>query len=546
MVNIESLWGDEFTLTTDYDKVQQILKKVKSPKSIESMSPEEVLKSKTITFEEKLKVTEEQVNKKLGKYRDLVDCIYTKEDLEKYIDAAIFNGVVAIDTETLGTRTDIPKPATDPFTCRIAGLCLYTPGQKSVYIPVNHVDHLTGKRIENQVTEEDIKEALERLNKAETFNIYHNGKFDYMVLYYTCGVRVPVHWDTMIGAQVLNENEKAGLKFQYRDKVDPDQEKYDIDELFDLNYSDKYPIELFALYSGTDPYITYKLYEYQRAEFKKAGNEKLYSLFKDIEMPAVAATTEMEMRGIAVDKEFAQRLSVKFHRKLDELNEVIANELDKYTEIIKAWRLTPEANAAKVINNKKQKSLSEKLSDPVELTSPTQLGILLYDVLHVLKLGKDGKKTTDEAALKGIEKTFPLASLILKKREYEKLLGTYIDVLPTYCNPRDGRVHAHFNQMGREDRNVVTGRMSSSDPSLQVIPARGEVFSIRCMFRATTDYKEYEPNGKTYEVPIEEEVLLKDGTYKWSSYLTKGDVLEDGEVIDSVIINDNLVTLSVE
>ena len=546
MVFVESLWGDEFTLTNDYDKLKEIIKKVNNPKSIESMSPDKVLKSKTIPFEEKLKVTEEEVNRTLEKYSEIVTCIYTREGFKEYIDKAIENGIIAIDTETLGTRTDIEKPGTDPFTCKIAGLCLYTPDMKAAYIPVNHINYKTGERWPIQVTEEDIREELSRVVDDEVFTVFHNGKFDHMVLYYTCGVKVPIYWDTMIGAQLLNENERAGLKFQYRDKIDPEQEKYDLDKLFDIEQADKYPIELFSLYAGTDPYITYKLYEYQRKEFKKAGNERLYNLFKDIEMPVVGVTTEMEMRGISVDKAFAERLSKKFHKKLDELNKVIDKEMDQYKSIIQEWRQTPEANYCKTINSKKQKSLSEKLSDPIELTSATQLSIFLYDILHILKPNKEGKKSTDEAALVSIKDKLPLAEMILKKREYEKLLGTYIDVLPTYCSPYDDRVHAHFNQLGREDGNVVTGRMSSSNPSLQVIPARGDVVSIRCMFTGTTEYKEYEQEKNYYDVPIEEEVLLLDGTYKWVSELCEDDVLCTEDHVDKIKVNDRMVRVYVK
>lgn len=49
----------------------------------------------------------------------------------------------------------------------------------------------------------------------------HNGKFDYQVIKCTCGLELSVYWDTMIGARILDENEKsAGLKQQYRDKID--------------------------------------------------------------------------------------------------------------------------------------------------------------------------------------------------------------------------------------------------------------------------------------------------------------------------------------
>ena len=540
---VDSLWGEEFSIK---DNTQEIINKAKKPKKVKDKPVEKLLESKTASFESKLELITENVNKILGHYKDDTICIYSRDEFHDYISKAIENGIIAIDTETLGTRTDIDKPATDPFTCRIAGLCLYTPGKKNAYIPINHINFQTGERWSKQLTESDIKDELSRIVGANTTNIFHNGKFDYMVLYYTCGIKVPITWDTMIGAQLLNENERAGLKFQYRDKIDPSQEKYDIDKLFNLDDMAKYPPELFALYAATDSYMTYLLYEYQKKEFEKKGNEKLYSLFKDIEMPVVTVTSEMEMRGVAVDKVFAKRLSEKFHKKLDELNDVIDIEMAKYKSIIDQWRLSPEANAHEIVKGKSQKSLNEKLADPIELTSPTQLGILLYDVLHVLKAGSDGKKTTDENALLSIKDKLPLAKMILKKREYEKYLGTYIDVLPTYCNPRDDKVHAHFNQMGREDRNVVTGRMSSSDPSLQVIPARGDIVTVRCMFTPSVEEYEYELKNVKYDVPIEDEVELGDGSYKWSSELVEGDILNTGEVVDFIKVVDNIVKVFIK
>lgn len=517
----QSLFGSDGDIILNPDKTDKIIKKLKKPKVISEITTDKLLKDKNISFEIKLSRVREEVERILGKYKSDTVCIYTKEDFHSYIDKVIENKIISIDTETLGTRTDIPKPATDPLTCRLAGLCIYTPGEKNAYIPVNHVDYQTGERFSSQLTEEDINEELTRVVKAKTKNIFQNGKFDYMVLYYTCGVKVPITWDTMIGSQILNENEQAGLKFQYRDKINPEQEKYDIDRLFDLENLDKYPCDLFSLYAATDAYMTYKLYEYQKKEFEKRGNERLYNLFLNIEMPVVTVCAEMQMRGIGLDKEFAKRLSDKFHRKLDVVEENISKELSKYDDEISNWRLSELANKHEIKNGKKQKSMNEKLSSPLEVTSPEQLGIFLYDILNILKPDSDGKKPVDEATLLTIKDRLPLIPLILKKREYDKYLGTYIDALPLLVNPRDDRIHPKFNQLGREEKGVVTGRFSSTDPNFQNIPARGNITSVRCMMIPTIEY--YDRNSFD-EIDITEEIQFGNN-WVWKSEVSPNDVV---------------------
>lgn len=143
------------------------------------------------------------------------------------------------------------------------GLCIYTPNEKNAYVPVNHCT-LDGIRLDWQCTEEQIKNQLNRLyDNVDVIQIYHNGKFDYQVLKCTCGWKGRIDWDTMIGARILNENERAGLKGQYIEKIDNSIEKYSIEKLFEgveYKYVDPY---IFALYAATDSFMTYKLYLWQ-------------------------------------------------------------------------------------------------------------------------------------------------------------------------------------------------------------------------------------------------------------------------------------------
>ena len=250
----------------------------------------------------------------LGGYKDDTITIKTKEELVNYIDKSIENGIISIDTET--------NNSLDPISCKLMGPCIYTPGEKSVYIPVNHVDPITHEKLDNQLTESQIKDEFSRLNNTKI--IMHNGKFDYQVIKCTCGLELSVYWDTMIGARILDENEKsAGLKQQYRDKIDSSVEKYSIDHLFEnIEYAVVDP-SLFALYAATDAMMTYKLYKWQKDQFMQPENSGIYKLFRDIEMPLVEVLAEMELKGIEVDQEYADLLSKKFHNRLDAIDEKI-------------------------------------------------------------------------------------------------------------------------------------------------------------------------------------------------------------------------------
>jgi DNA polymerase-1 len=68
-----------------------------------------------------------------------------------------------------------------------------------------------------------------------------------------------------------------------------------------------------------------------------------------------------------------------------------------------------------------------------------------------------------------MEHKHPIINKILEYRSLTKLKSTYVDVLPTLINPRDGRVHTSYNQAV-----AATGRLSSNNPNLQNIPIRTE------------------------------------------------------------------------
>lgn len=516
-----SLWGEEFVVSPT--STNKTLNKLRHPKS-EGGEKDPAKKLKNLSLAEKLPLITQEVMRVLGKERDKIIVISSRQQLTSYIDRALAKGIIAVDTET--------NKSLDPLTCKLMGGCLYVPGEKRCYVPVNHRDPASKVRLPWQCTEQDIKEELSRIKDLRV--ITHNGKFDYQVLHCTCGVDIPIYWDSMIAARMLDENEhSAGLKQQYISKIDPDQTKYSIDSLFSqVDYEDVDPY-IFAYYASMDPYMTFELAEWQKRKFEDPalGLDHLYKLFLETEMPIVSVSARMELRGICLDTNYAKRLSIKYHSLMDEVDAELSAELSKLKPQIDNWRLTPEANKKvngwflvsseeekpllmkykkedlKALRNylittfpKKyrwaedpyrgclekwnlSKSKAEQLESPIKLTSNNQLAILFYDVLKFKAVDPSNPRAVGRDTLDLLAKKTgnSLCQAMIKKREYKKLINTYIDKLPAIVSPRDDRLHGHFNQLDTD-----TGRFASKDPNLQNIPSGSK--DIRLMFRAAPGY----------------------------------------------------------
>ena len=136
---MDSLWGEEFKLP-EKPKAKKIIDKIKkeSKGQSDTKTTEKVVKSKKVSFSEKVKAIREKVYQVLGIQIDNVKVIYNRDELHRYLENGLAYGRISIDTET--------NNSLDPITCKLMGLCLYVKGQKQVYVPVNHVNPETLER----------------------------------------------------------------------------------------------------------------------------------------------------------------------------------------------------------------------------------------------------------------------------------------------------------------------------------------------------------------------------------------------------------------
>ena len=196
-------------------------------------------------------------------------------------------------------------------------------------------------------------------------------------------------------------------------------------------------LEDILMFANTDDFE--KAYKYV---FEKLKEKNQTLVYEEIEKPIIPIVQEMENHGILIDKKYFEKLSEEYHRELDILTKKI------YTQ------------AGMEFN----------------INSPKQLGEVLFGKIGIKSQGKNKVKknasggfSTKVSILEELEENNPIIKEILFYRELQKLLSTYIDVIPKMVGD-DGRLHAKFLQNG-----TTTGRFSSQDPNLQNLPIKTEL-----------------------------------------------------------------------
>jgi DNA polymerase-1 len=364
--------------------------------------------------------------------KDAYEIIRDADHLQRWIDAAYKEGLVAVDAESTGL---------DNQTADLVGLSFATQPGNGAYLPLGHTvgegDMFGGGRAEGQM---DIRQALDMLrpllaDKA-ILKIFHNAKYD-LGLLARYDITVNSLDDTLLLSYSLD-----GPQFNTMSELADHWLGVPGQSIKDLIGSGKgqitfaqVDIDKAALYAAEDSDMTLRLWRVLKPRLAAEG---MTTLYETIERPLAPVLARMEGRGISVDRQILARLSGDFAQRAAAL----------------------EAQAYELAGSN------------FNLGSPKQLGEILFDRMGLeggtkTKTGawSTGADVLEDLAAKGI----PLARTIVDWRQLTKLMGTYTNALPEYMNQRTGRVHTTYSQ-----HSVLTGRLSSNDPNLQNIPVRTE------------------------------------------------------------------------
>lgn len=344
--------------------------------------------------------------------------IENETELQNLLNDINAKKLVCIDFETTGL---------DTLTDEIIGISFAIKSKEAFYLD------LSGR---TNIDKEACKKLVfDTLAKEDIKIIGHNLKYEYKMMRAIDKKMGNMYFDTMVAAYLIN----------------PSRGRYNMDDLAlsylsynTIKYSDitdnakktLLDVELKDVveYACEDADITFRFYEY----FAPLLNTyNLEDLFFNVEMPLISVLADMEFDGVYISTE-----------KMKSLSEEYASLLEK--------------TKAKIY---------EKAGEEFNLQSPKQLEYILFEKLKInsTKKTKTGAYSTDEEVLRELAQREKIAEYMLTYRKYSKLKNTYLDVFPTLVHKKTNRIHASFNQTV-----TATGRLSSSDPNLQNIPARGD------------------------------------------------------------------------
>jgi DNA polymerase-1 len=323
-------------------------------------------------------------------------------------------------------------------------------------------------------------------------------------------------WDTKVLAQLLDENQKLGLK-DLADKhigVGSLEDKRELDRAIskeglrhvgelcavDLADPNRPYTDLIGRYCKEDCQNTLTLWETLTKQLRVVHDKMIKLGFKktpldyyhEEAMPIERLLVGMELRGIKVDVPAVKR----FRAKLVSENEILYTSMHNkcLKQIGEVEDDLYECAISKRKSDKGKENVekqSEKYKTKFNWQSSDHVAALIFNKFgvptSVVDKTSTGRPSTSESSLAQLRKDLPDSTALKDALSFYAAWKKNIKLLTTYTGEKkgllskveDSRVYADYLQAGRGKQGTlggtVTGRLSSRNPNMQNLPRGSEV-----------------------------------------------------------------------
>src|SRR3989440_1163179 len=294
----------------------------------------------------------------------------------------------------------------------------------------------------NRFADGDMKksEALEPLRQLlaapRPIKIAHNAKFDAKFIKHNIGVDLGGLFDTLLASQIVSAGD-----IEARHGLNAIAARYLNEEVDKTERLSNWEFELSEAqlqYAARDAAVLIPLREKLIDRIKSLGLIQCAQLEFECVMPVV----DLELTGFYMNKaRWLEQLAIVEERRAE-----LANELQEMLgEGVAQASLfgPPRAN----INLDSQQQVTEAMN---------RLGVPLPD-------------STRNWKLQPLAAQYPIVAKLIEYRTMQKALTSYGQNMVELINPRTGRLHADFRQIG-----APTGRFACTNPNIQQVPHAAE------------------------------------------------------------------------
>jgi DNA polymerase-1 len=267
-------------------------------------------------------------------------------------------------------------------------------------------------------------------DQAKT-KIAHNAKFDAKWVRHHLGCELNGVFDTYLASQLI----AAGDSERRHSLADAAQYFNGIELDKSMQVSDWSAAELSheqLEYAARDAVIMRQLRDQMAERLKSDDLERVATL----EFECVVPIAEMEINGIHLDQ-------ARWREQLEKVKTAQAKTADELQEMLSSGVAQASLFGRAEINLDSQQQVTDALRN----------------------LGVPVPATTRAWQLQPLSEQYPVVAKLLEYRGVAKSLTSFGENILEYIEPKTGRIHADFRQIG-----APTGRFSCSNPNLQQIP----------------------------------------------------------------------------